>query len=208
MKLNPNYGTMNDTLWARMLEDGYEAPNVFMDIIYKFKSRLNFDNTHTFLETGSFYGHTTEVAAFHFDNVFSVEMYTDDKTDTFDSRVGKYTWNKKERLDWLMSAYKNVKVNYTDSVSGLKEYFKDNKDERCLILLDAHNGFESPLTEELKVIRDESNVNNHIILIDDMIDIGKGNWPSYTEFEQLIKDINPNYSIINTKCCRDVYLIY
>jgi hypothetical protein len=67
---------------------------------------------------------------------------------------------------------------------------------------------EGPLKEELKLIKQSSNRNDHVILIDDCRDLGQGDFPTLSEFEELIKDINPNYTIINTFEGNHIYLVY
>jgi hypothetical protein len=67
---------------------------------------------------------------------------------------------------------------------------------------------DGPLTEELKSIKSASNRNDHVMLIDDCRDLGQGNFPTLAEFETLLRDINPNYNIINTKEGNHIYLIY
>ena len=81
-------------------------------------------------------------------------------------------------------------------------------DERFFILLDAHSMLDGPLKHELELIKNSSNRNDHVILVDDCRDLGQGEYPTLDEFTELIKSINPNYTIKNTLVGNHVYLIY
>jgi hypothetical protein len=74
--------------------------------------------------------------------------------------------------------------------------------------LDAHDILESPLKEELSVIKESSNRNDHVILIDDCRDLGQGNFPTLQELKDALYGINPNYTIINTEQGNQIYLVY
>ena len=97
---------------------------------------------------------------------------------------------------------------FGDSREVLGNVLTELPNERFFILLDAHSMLEGPLKEELKLIKQSSNRNDHVILIDDCRDLGQGDFPTLSEFEELIKDINPNYTIINTFEGNHIYLVY
>ena len=45
-------------------------------------------------------------------------------------------------------------------------------------------------------IKDLSNVNDHIILIDDCTDCGQGNFPDWAEIEKTFRAINTDYKAL------------
>ena len=80
--------------------------------------------------------------------------------------------------------------------------------ERFLILLDAHSGPYTPLKGELDSIKNYSNRKDHVIIIDDCKHLGQGTFPDLSEFETLLREINPEYNIINTQEGNQIYLVY
>ena len=97
---------------------------------------------------------------------------------------------------------------FGDSRDVLGTVLSELSDERFFILLDAHSMLDGPLREELKIIKESSNRNDHVMLIDDCRDLGQGNFPTLSEFEELIRDINPDYTIVNTLEGNHIYLVY
>jgi len=169
--------------------------NPFLNVLYQNKDIIkDLDKIKSFIETGTFMGNTSDIFAKLFSKVHTIEK--------------NLTVEKSKNHEIIQKNNNNINFITGDSPNEIKNILTDNPQERFLILLDAHDGITSPLTEELKTIKKYSEVSNHVIIIDDCVDLGSGNWPTIEEMFGLIYDINKNYTIMNTHTGRDIHLIY
>jgi hypothetical protein len=201
MKLNLNY--TNDIRWERMSSNHKNlfVPNLFIHILYEFKDKIdNLEKINFAVETGTFEGFTSEIMAEHFEQVFTVEKFV-----TKNPYTSKNNWDLYQKL---LERYSNIQFNEGDSEVFLEGLFKQYPDERFFILLDAHHNERGPLQKELEIIRDYSNCKNHVIMVDDGADLGRGDFPTEETFTSILKEINPEYTIINTTLGNQIYLIY
>jgi hypothetical protein len=202
MKLNLDYS--GDHRWEQMSETHKQSlpiPNLFISLLYQYQDRIpNLSDINFAIETGTHDARTSIFLAEHFDVAFTVELFPD--RNPYDSR------SYRELYQELGQKYENLTFLFGTSEETLKSVLEELPDERFFILLDAHSMLDGPLTEELKSIKSASNRNDHVMLIDDCRDLGQGNFPTLAEFETLLRDINPNYNIINTKEGNHIYLIY
>jgi len=194
-----------DSRWSRVDTHPLciDVPNVFTQILYTYKDTIpNLSTINNAIETGTYQGDTAEIFAEHFDNVYTVEKYVEQNNAYC---VGSN----------LLDLYKNLHTKYNhinfysgDSASFLQRILSEHSDTRFIILLDAHTHNYSPVIQELNSIRDFSNVKDHVIIIDDVADVGTNGWPTVEEFNQSIKEINTDYKIITTAFGRKTTLIY
>jgi hypothetical protein len=202
MKLNLDYS--GDQRWEQMSETHKKSlpiPNLFISLLYQYQDNIpNISDINFAIETGTHDARTSIFLAEHFDVAFTVELFPD--RNPYDGR------SYRELYQELGQKYENLTFLFGTSEETLKSVLEELPDERFFILLDAHNMLNGPLTEELKAIKSASNRNDHVMLIDDCRDLGQGNFPTLAEFETLLRDINPNYNIINTKEGNHIYLIY
>lgn len=202
MKLNLDY--TNDPRWDKMSDihkKSLPIPSVFVSILYQYQDKIpNLDEINFTIETGTYDASTSVILAEHFDVAFTVELYPD--RNPYDGK------SYREYYQEVGQKYENLTFLFGTSEDALKSVLEELPDERFFILLDAHNMLDGPLTEELKVIKSASNRNDHVMLIDDCRDLGQGNFPTLAEFETLLRDINPNYNIINTKEGNHIYIVY
>jgi hypothetical protein len=202
MKLNLDY--TNDPRWDKMSDihkKSLPIPSVFVSILYQYQDKIpNLDEINFTIETGTYDASTSVILAEHFDVAFTVELYPD--RNPYDGK------NYREYYQEVGQKHENLTFLFGTSEDALKSVLEELPDERFFILLDAHNMLDGPLTEELKTIKSASNRNDHVMLVDDCRDLGQGNFPTLVEFETLLKDINPNYNIINTKEGNHIYLVY
>jgi hypothetical protein len=202
MKLNLDY--YGDPRWEQMSETHKKSlpiPNLFISLLYQYQNEIsNLSDINFAIETGTHDARTSIFLAEHFDVAFTVELFPD--RNPYDSR------SYRELYQELGQKYENLTFLFGTSEDTLKSVLEELPDERFFILLDAHSMLDGPLTEELKSIKSASNRNDHVMLIDDCRDLGQGNFPTLSEFETLLRDINPNYNIINTKEGNHIYLIY
>jgi hypothetical protein len=202
MKLNLDY--YGDPRWEQMSETHKKSlpiPNLFISLLYQYQNEIpNLSDINFAIETGTHDARTSIFLAEHFDVAFTVELFPD--RNPYDG--GSY----RELYQELGQKYENLTFLFGTSEETLKSVLEELPDERFFILLDAHSMLDGPLTEELKSIKSASNRNDHVMLIDDCRDLGQGNFPTLSEFETLLRDINPNYNIINTKEGNHIYLIY
>jgi hypothetical protein len=176
-------------------------PNLFISLLYQYQDNIpNISDINFAIETGTHDARTSIFLAEHFDVAFTVELFPD--RNPYDGR------SYRELYQELGQKYENLTFLFGTSEETLKSVLEELPDERFFILLDAHNMLNGPLTEELKAIKSASNRNDHVMLIDDCRDLGQGNFPTLAEFETLLRDINPNYTIINTKEGNHIYLVY
>lgn len=202
MKLNLDYS--DDPRWEQMSETHKKSlpiPNLFISLLYQYQNEIpNLSDINFAIETGTHDARTSIFLAEHFDVAFTVELFPD--RNPYDGR------SYRELYQELGQKYENLTFLFGTSEDTLKSVLEELPDERFFILLDAHSMLDGPLTEELKSIKSASNRNDHVMLIDDCRDLGQGNFPTLSEFETLLRDINPNYNIINTKEGNHIYLIY
>ena len=202
MKLNLDYS--GDPRWEQMSETHKKSlpiPNLFISLLYQYQNEIpNLSDINFAIETGTHDARTSIFIAEHFDVAFTVELFPD--RNPYDGR------SYRELYQELGQKYENLTFLFGTSEETLKSVLEELPDERFFILLDAHSMLNGPLTEELKAIKSASNRNDHVMLIDDCRDLGQGNFPTLAEFETLLRDINPNYNIINTKEGNHIYLIY
>jgi hypothetical protein len=202
MKLNLDYS--GDPRWEQMSETHKKSlpiPNLFISLLYQYQNEIpNLSDINFAIETGTHDARTSIFLAEHFDVAFTVELFPD--RNPYDGR------SYRELYQELGQKYENLTFLFGTSEDTLKSALEELPDERFFILLDAHSMLDGPLTEELKSIKSASNRNDHVMLIDDCRDLGQGNFPTLSEFETLLRDINPNYNIINTKEGNHIYLIY
>jgi len=202
MKLNLDYS--GDPRWEQMSETHKKSlpiPNLFISLLYQYQNEIpNLSDINFAIETGTHDARTSIFLAEHFDVAFTVELFPD--RNPYDGR------SYRELYQELGQKYENLTFLFGTSEDTLKSALEELPDERFFILLDAHSMLDGPLTEELKSIKSASNRNDHVMLIDDCRDLGQGNFPTLAEFETLLRDINPNYNIINTKEGNHIYLIY
>lgn len=202
MKLNLDY--TGDPRWEQMSDihkNSLPIPNLFLSLLYQHQDKIpNLDEINFAIETGTHDARTSIFLAEHFDVAFTVELYPD--RNPYDGR------SYRELYQEIGQKHENLTFLFGTSEDALKSVLEELPDERFFILLDAHSMLDGPLTEELKSIKSASNRNDHVMLIDDCRDLGQGNFPTLAEFETLLRDINPNYNIINTKEGNHIYLVY
>ena len=180
-----------------------DATNPFARLLYTEKEKIkNIETIDSAIETGTHTGLTATAFAKLFKNVFTIEKYP--------QQNNPYTpgINLSEEYKKIKEIYNNILFFTGNSPVVLAEIFKSNPATRFVILLDAHSSDHSPIIDELNSIKIHSNVRDHVIIVDDMIDIGSAGWPSYTDFENTVKSINSNYKILQTSVGRNITLIY
>jgi len=202
MKLNLDY--TGDSRWddmSRIHKESMPLPNLFLGLLYNYQDKIpNLQDINFAVETGTHDARTSKFLAEHFDIAFTIELYPD--RNPYDGK------SYKEIYEEIGKVHNNLTFLFGDSRDVLGTVLSELPDERFFILLDAHSMLEGPLREELKLIKENSNRNDHVMLIDDCRDLGQGNFPTLSEFEELIRDINPNYTIINTLEGNHIYLVY
>ena len=162
--------------------------------------KLSLDGISTFFECGSAQGRTA-LAMSCFFNVVTVEALE-----------GKQSKQEGLRhpIDWIEG----------NGVDELKKYLISNPDERLLILLDDHTPDHGCwIMEQLDVIKNYSNVKDHVIIVDDYNCFGvrneftatgeftsypgakivpappMGDYPYFWDFINKVREINPAYAI-------------
>lgn len=202
MKLNLDY--TSDSRWEQMSDihkNSLPIPNLFLSLLYQHQDKIpNLGEINFAIETGTHDARTSIFLAEHFDVAFTVELFPD--RNPYDGR------SYRAHYEEIGQKHENLTFLFGTSEDALKSVLEELPDERFFILLDAHSMLDGPLTEELKAIKSASNRNDHVMLIDDCRDLGQGNFPTLAEFETLLRDINPNYNIINTKEGNHIYLVY
>ena len=192
-----NWGSLAGelSLWWLTDKTNFIAPNPFIHILYQYKDKINdIDKIESFIETGTNIGQTSKIFSNHVNQVYTIELDVDEE-------------REKLYID-IKNQCPNIEYITGDSVNNLNKILNDSPNTRFIFLLDAHGHQYSPLKDELISIKKCSNINNHVIIIDDGIDFGSVGWPTENEIKELILNINPDYNIINTKIARDIYIIY
>lgn len=177
-----------------------DVPNVFAQVLYNYKNKAKLDCVEQAIETGTFEGETTVIFSELFQKVHTVEQFI--TGNSYTSR------NLQEHYKQLKDVHTNINFYSGDSVEFLKNILEQNRDTQFVFLLDAHTPSHSPVVGELNAIAKFSNRKDHIIVVDDCIDLGRSGWPSKSEFETAVKQINPNYSIEVSGLGRDITIIY
>jgi len=152
--------------------------SAFLSILekYRYHKRIDFSNIQTFFECGSSYGQTS-ISMSKFFNVQAVEILPGIQSKVPGLKYG---------INW-------IEGNATDE---LKKFLIKNPNERLIILLDDHTPeYDCWILEELEVIKNYSNINNHIILVDDFDHFGKYKYPTFEHFASKLKQINKDYKI-------------
>lgn len=202
MKLNLDY--TKDNRWDDMSDIHKKTlpiPNLFLSILYQYQNEIpNLDEIKFAIETITYDARTSIFLSEHFDIVFTVELSPD--RSPYDGK------SYRDHYTELSEKYGNITFLEGNSSGVLKSILEELPDERFFILLDTYDMLNGPLMEELWVIKSASNRNDHVILIDDCKDLGKGNSPTLQEIENTLYEINPNYTIINTEEGNHIYLIY
>lgn len=177
-------------------QDSWSVPNSFLETLLRYKdSILGLVDIEIFVETGTHLGFTSDIMAKHFSHVYTVEKYIDEEKTQAHNNLKEYN--------------NNITFYYEDTRTGLLKINEIVKDQRCVILLDAHNGDDSPVLSELTIIKQCYNKNS-VIIVDDCCDLGRGSWPTQEVFEKNLLDINSNYKIVytGTEIGRYICLIY
>lgn len=148
-----------------------------------------------FIETGTYLGDTTEIAAKYFPSVYTIEL-------------GKDLFEKAQKR---FSKKKNISLHLGDSTELLPCILKQAKD-KSVIFLDAHFSMgttvkgedNTPIITELNHIK-KSKHTNSVIIIDDirmfydplisLEDSFMGGYPSLNTIVEKILEINPYYKI-------------
>lgn len=165
--------------------------------IYKQKRLKRYANKfkcNTLIETGTYYGHTVDILKDSFQLILTVEVYE------------PLFLRCKQRF----KNFNHIKIFLGDSSSKLDEMISYSVG-RCIFWLDGYfsgegtgkgvNNLECPLIKELTVLKNNK-MDNHLILIDDVREMGKQkDYPTLEEVKKLLKDINPNFSIIIEHDC-------
>jgi hypothetical protein len=202
MKLNLDY--TGDSRWEQMSDihkQSLPIPNLFVSLLYQYQDKIpNLNEINFAIETGTHDARTSIFLSEHFDVAFTVELFPD--RNPYDGR------SYRESYEQLAEKYGNLTFLEGNSAEVLKSVLEELPDERFFILLDAHSMLEGPLREELGAIKEASNRNDHVMLIDDCRDLGQGNFPTLQEFTEALKTINPDYNIINTMEGNHIYLVY
>lgn len=202
MKLNLDY--TGDPRWddmSRLHRESMPLPNLFLGLLYKYQDKIpNLQEINFAVETGTHDARTSKFLAEHFDVAFTIELFPD--KNPYDGKSYKQIYEE------IGKQHENLTFLFGDSRDVLGTVLSELSDERFFILLDAHSMLDGPLREELKIIKESSNRNDHVMLIDDCRDLGQGNFPTLSEFEELIRDINPDYTIVNTLEGNHIYLVY
>ena len=177
---------LNDKKWP---QPGSAA---FLEVMDQVSDQIDTSNINTFIECGS--GESGENAV-NFSNFFDVISIDIDKTlyVRYCNRTGV-----KHNIEWVLG----------DGREELQKVLTERPDERFVILLDDHYDYTSFIVEEMEIIRDFSNRNDHIIIIDDMKFAGRGTYPTVEVLELLAKKINQNYNVKNTEIGNNIFVIY
>ena len=202
MKLNLDY--TNDPRWDQMSEIHKKTlpiPNVFVSILYQYQDQIpNLSDINFAVETGTHDARTSIFLAEHFDIAFTSELHPD--RNPYDGK------SYRSHYEEINLRHENLTFLFGSSEEALKLILEEMPNERFLILLDAHSGPYTPLKGELDSIKNYSNRKDHVIIIDDCKHLGQGTFPDLSEFETLLREINPEYNIINTQEGNQIYLVY
>lgn len=189
---------MKPILSTNLITEGkwskYPSIFPFINILYTYQHDIpDLANINTFIETGTHNGTNAEAFSAYFDRVLTVEIAPEEFMSDYRA---------------IHARAPNVKFCSGTSVKFLQETLPTIT-ERCVILLDAHSSSFCPLVEELTTIREYSSTNDHVLIIDDTINVGvQPYWPDQEEVENLLLAINPEYTTINTEIGEDIVLVF
>ena len=155
----------------------------FLRVIDKYKNKIDWSEIDTFFECGT--GETGDNALAFSDYI---NVVTVDVSDEF---YKKYPKEKEttNSTNWILG----------DGTEELKKYLIKYPDKKLLILLDDHVSYTSFIEQELLTIKDCSNRNDHIILIDDAKFYGIGSYPTQEQVVSSLVEINPDYKIYDSE---------
>jgi len=192
----------NDVRWSNVAgKPGVtDVPNVFTQVLYNYRNKIALENIASAIELGTFEGDTAIIFAEHFNRVSTVEQYITGNSYTSINLLEKYKSIKQQ--------FSNIDFYNASSTMFLRDFLTKNSDEQFVMLLDAHTPNYSPVISEFNAIRECSKRNDHVIIVDDCVDIGGLGWPTHREFENAIKAINPNYVFEDTGLGRNIIIIY
>jgi hypothetical protein len=191
-----------DARWINVKgKNGVTAvPNAFAQVLYNYKHIISLDKINHAIELGTFEGDTAQIFAELFDRVSTVEQFIKGNSYTSVNLLEKYKSLKQQ--------YCNIDFYNASSAGFLKEFLAKNPDEQFVMLLDAHTPTYSPVVEEFRLINQYSNRKDHVIIVDDCIDIGGPGWPTHSEFAAAYAEINTKYVCEHTGLGRDILIIY
>lgn len=191
-----------DERWSRVIGKlGVDdVPNAFAQVLYNYKDKIDLHSIEHAIELGTFEGDTATIFAELFSKVSTVEQYVTNNSYTSIDLLERYRALKKQ--------YNNIDFYNADSASFLKDILSKHPDERFVMLLDAHTPTQSPVINEFEAIKQYSNRNDHVIIVDDCVDIGGPGWPTMEQFISGIKSINPKYTTEDTNIGRRIIIIY
>lgn len=202
--MNINVSFDDHFLWnefGKHKQEKYKTPNIFCNILFEYFDKIiNLKNINKALETGTYQGHSAMCLSKLFDTVDTVELFVKQNPYNNESLVDLY---KKIQKD-----YSNISFHEGSSPMAMKDIFEKNKDETFFILLDAHTFNYSPMIEELKAIKNYSNKNDHVIMIDDCSFLGHNGYPPPDELIKTILEINKDYKITNTFQGNSILLVH
>ncbi len=181
-----NFRTLDHPRWPT------PGSNPFLEVLDSVKTEIDFSDIKYFIECGT--GETG-------DNVLAFSEFF--KSITIENNPDLY-----KEYCHREQTFKEIEFILGDSTGEIKRILGQNKDERFIILLDDHNGYTSFVAEELEAIKNNSNRNDHIIIIDDLKFAGKGTYPTIKKVKELTFQINENYIVKNTHIGQEIYIIY
>ena len=197
----------NDDRWKydsyniNLLKELNKCPNWYITALYETVDYDLLKKYNIALETGTFEGNTTIYFAEIFDKVYTVEKFVS-KGNLYTSKDLSITYKNIKLL------HDNIEFYENDSPKFLEEILP-TINEPAFILLDAHANVETPVKEELLAIKKFTKTKDHIIMIDDTLDINEGSkWPSKEELVSLLKDINPQYDVNFTEYGREILVAH
>ena len=164
----------------------------FLEVLQSISNRVEISDIQTFIECGT--GETGDNAV-HFSKFFDVVTIENNP-------------NLHQRYNLREGAKNAIKWILGDGRTNLKSTLLQHPNKRFLILLDDHNAHTSFIEQEMQIIYNCSNRDDHIIIVDDMKFAGRGSYPTVERLEQLSKQINSDYCIENTNIGHDIYVIY
>lgn len=201
---NTNICFEGHVLWeefGKHKQQFFKTPNIFCNILLQYYDKIPaLKNITKAIETGTYQGHTAMCLSKLFDTVDTIELF-----------VEQNPYNKKslkETYEIIKQTHKNITFYGGSSIDNIKIILEENKDETFFILLDAHTFEYSPMIDELKMIKKYSNKNDHLIMIDDCVFLGKHGYPSFEELIKAVIEINPEYKITNTFQGNSILLIH
>ena len=202
MNLDNNF--TNHKLWetcSELHKKTLLCPNVFGHVLYENKNEIsNLNLINDVIETGTYDGRTSVFFSIISNSVHTIELY--EEINPYSGTSFKNLYNS------LKHEYKNINFYFGDSPNLLKEILTKQPDTRYLIILDAHTHNYSPLIKELQIIKNTSNINNHVFIVDDCNLLGTVGYPSEEEFKKQVFEINKNYIIKKTNYGNGITIIF